>query len=550
MRLPYPELLLDAWLEEFDVWITPKLSEIKDTARFQDEMRRVSIVIGALESLLGSTTPHQLSSKPYGELIASKYVDFVVGKASQFKQANDAENEAFFLLDALAATLFMVTGKSDNNCKCQFPLYLKNELGWKKIPRKTSRKGRVCFIDGEISRVIKAETYNSIIAALLIHDPTPEQTNVAKLLLGQFISFILSDPEHKEQLQSVVYSYHYLHNSGENPGALLAPLVSFQVRGSVSASGGHEPEEMLRRKMEEWGLERDVDFNTTDVVLDFEAGRILEESEVSETNKEEQKKLKKNKKTRAFDFVIPFRTLGWVPRIFIQSQFYAGDSGSVSHKNVDQTSTSRNNATRLLEQKWPGSPEPRFIEYVDGAGYAASLYGDLKKLLYMENTKSFFQIKSSPVRLRREMQDIGFLTLLEIEHAIFSIRDQGHQSVRNYLLEDGYSEQEIDRNLEKYVDQDILKFREDGSLEIIDCNRCIISRRYLLLDLVAINSSEYSNGSMSGVILVPGYGPYFGMELSKLGEIIDEEYSGIWLNFINMMEDIGWLSRQGYIKLK
>ena len=45
-------------------------------------------------------------------------------------------------------------------------------------------------------------------------------------------------------------------------------------------------------------------------------------------------------KSRAYDFVLPFKTAGWKPSLFVQSQFYAGDSGSVSHKNVDQTSTS------------------------------------------------------------------------------------------------------------------------------------------------------------------------------------------------------------------
>lgn len=547
MRLPYPELLLDAWLEEFDIWITPMLSEIKDTERFKSELSRISKVIGVLEKLLGSMTPNELQFKPYAEVISSKYIDFVLENNLTTETTAEAENNSLFLLDALAATLFMVTGKADNNFKCQFPLHLKNRLEWKSIPKKRSRRGRVSFTNSQIPRVIKAETFNSIVAALLVHEVNEAQTDLAKLLLSQFIGFVLSDTEHKQQLQSIVYSYHKLKEDGQNPDALLAPLVSFQVRGSVSASGGHEPEEMLREKMEEWGLLRDIDFNITDVVLDFEAGEILEENELSETNKKSEKK---DKKTRAFDFVLPFRTPGWTPRIFVQSQFYAGDSGSVSHKNVDQTSTSRNNATRLLETQWPGSPKPRFIEYVDGAGYSASLFGDLKKLLQMDNTKSFFQIKSSPVRLRREMQDIGFLTLLEIEHAILSIQDQSLKSVKEYLMDDGYSDQEIERNIKRYVDKKILEIRHDNSLDIIDSDRCLVSRRYLLLDILAKNSSEFSNRSINGAILIPGFGPYYGIELSKLGEAIDEEHEGVWVSFSDVTEDLDWLCKQGYVKLK
>ena len=164
--------------------------------------------------------------------------------------------------------------------------------------------------------------------------------------------------------------------------------------------------------MHTWGMVREVDFNVNDVVLDVEAGRLVE----SETNSDEPSPRKT--KTRAYDFVLPFRTPGWTPQIFIQSQFYAGDSGSVSHKNVDQTSSSRLNATKLLAKAWPGGPPPRFLEYVDGAGYCASLNGDLKSLLSFPDTAGFFQIRSAPVRLRRELQQIGFLTPMEVAHAV------------------------------------------------------------------------------------------------------------------------------------
>ena len=79
---------------------------------------------------------------------------------------------------------------------------------------------------------------------------------------------------------------------------------------------------MLRSRMSEWGMDREIDFNTTDVVVAEEGSG-------------------KRKKTRAYDFILPFNVNGWCQQLFVQCQFYAGDSGSVSHKNVDQTSTSR-----------------------------------------------------------------------------------------------------------------------------------------------------------------------------------------------------------------
>jgi hypothetical protein len=111
--------------------------------------------------------------------------------------------------------------------------------------------------------------------------------------------------------------------------------------------------------------------------------------------------------------LIPYKIENWEPKpkLFIQSQFYAGDSGSVSHKVVDQTQSSRT----FTLTKYPNA---KFVEYLDGAGYYASLRGDLQHMLSFTNTSSFFQVKTILVRLRREFQKIDFLTGIEIQHSI------------------------------------------------------------------------------------------------------------------------------------
>ena len=38
---------------------------------------------------------------------------------------------------------------------------------------------------------------------------------------------------------------------------------------------------------------------------------------------------------------LPYKVDGWGRKVLIQSQYYAGDSGSVSHKNVDQTTAAQ-----------------------------------------------------------------------------------------------------------------------------------------------------------------------------------------------------------------
>ena len=178
-----------------------------------------------------------------------------------------------------------------------------------------------------------------------------------------------------------------------NADALISSIVIFQSRGSITATQGHIPETILRKYMTEWGLSAGTDFNTQDV----EVGEILGDLPVDN-------KLKKRK----YDFIVPFQSRRTGAKVFIQSQFYAGDSGSVSHKVVDQTDSTR----EVTLQKYPDAV---FIEYLDGAGYFSSLNGDLRKMLAKPTTKDFIQIRTAPLKLRRALQGILFLTPLEIE---------------------------------------------------------------------------------------------------------------------------------------
>ena len=160
------------------------------------------------------------------------------------------------------------------------------------------------------------------------------------------------------------------------------------------------------------------------------------------------------KKTRAYDFVLPYKTPGDHRRVVVQSQFYAGDSGSVSHKNVDQTASSRAVVKTF-------ATDVIFAEYVDGAGYFSSLNGDLERLLEMEGTE-FFQVRSAPIRLRRELQHAGYLVPLEVQQATYRVSDPTRESIVGVLKGEGYSEREIIRCLQVCLDRGLLQ--EDGNI--------------------------------------------------------------------------------------
>lgn len=292
--------------------------------------------------------------------------------------------------------------------------------------------------------------------------------------------------------------------------------------------------------MNQWGMIRELDFNANDVILDIAAGAIFELR--GDQPEEKQGKIK----TRAYDFVLPFRTPSWHPMIFVQSQFYAGDSGSVSHKNVDQTKSSRQNATQLSAKAWPDSPPPVFLEYVDGAGYSASLNGDLRSLLSFSDTAGFFQVRTASIRLRRELQKIGFLTPLEIGHAVLRHTGSYEYSVAQ-LREEGYSQSEIDRAIQTATHQKLL-YVSNGHVTISDDFLSIV-RSHLLLDIIANEGVSFQTlAGIAGVALVPGYGAFHGLPLADLDSLIRASYPLIWTG--GFMSDLQLLCDAGLVVLR
>lgn len=554
MKLPVETKDLKAWLEEFDVWVTPSLGGIQDTERFQREMAAVVRVFEAL----GRATDNFVDVEGCDpQAIASTFIELI--------QGDPDDGAAKIRLQELASVLFLVTGKSDNNAKCQLPLYLRDEAGWVSFPvvKRSRRGGDPVVSDGPTPRVLDTDRYMGTVASL--RAVAGAQTRLQRLL-EEFIRFILNNESYVSQLWSIGHSYFLLKSLNAAPEGggggggiqapgreqdLLSPLVAFQVRGSVSATGGHKLESVLRRRLDEWGLQRDVDYNVADVVVKpsgelvtAERGQqgqgdaVLDGAEEAEQAKE---------KTRAFDFVLPYQTAGWPgyweQRLFIQSQFYAGDSGSVSHKVIDQTRASRD----ALQSK---VPDAKCVEYLDGAGYYSSLNGDLKKLLQMDDTAAFFQVRSAPLRLRRELQQLRFLVPLEVMHAILCT-DATQGAVRALLLRDGYSDDEVTRCFQDSQARSLIAVGADYEFVINEEWRAI-ARKYLLLDVAAKEGKAMDRSSLVGTLAVPGYGPSYGMKLDELMRAAMDVAPGLrsdWADPVALMGDVRWLCEERFAKM-
>lgn len=505
MRLRnYPQSIAEQ-LHEFDAWITPSLGELKDTDQFKKTRGKIAEII----EILGSSTDGfngELNSQVLSESVLI------------FTQEN-AERSATEIIETFLSFLFLVTGKSDNNCKCQFPVFLNENFPEFGYPEIKKIKKKLEIVKGHIPRVIKSENVASLTVKLQI-DP-----DLQKAFVEKYINFVLNEEEYWKSLRSVGRGYFLAKQIGHELEYLL-PLVIFQIKGSLSAIGGHEPEKLLRVLMKEWGLIENVDFNKIDHLI--KDSRPVDESAVKS-------------KTRAYDFVLPLVNETISDKVLIQSQYYAGDSGSVSHKNIDQTRTSRAETYSRL------GDSVTFIEFLDGAGYFSSLNGDLKKLLQMEDTADFFQLRTAPIKLRRALQNIGLLSPLEFTHAV--ARNHGNtQQVLDYLLL-SYNQTEIDRTLITCLESGVVV--QNGNFKISSDYRDI-SRRYFLLDTIAEFGVEFDpNKVLSGVILIPGYSVRFGIKMKDIGESIIPNggiFKEEWANSAVIFSDIQYLTDRKWIK--
>lgn len=505
MKIPHPDIDLKTNLQEFDIWITPSLAEIRDTEKYQQEL---DMLVNGFEVLKVATKDFADERACHPEQLVPELQQII--KNLSITKSTD-------VLNTIISVLYLVTGKTDNNTKCQFPLFLRDYARLEKIP--TVKKKHLTHID--LPRVFKAERLVKIVASLRDY---PQQQAT---LLQRFMEFILADDSYISQLWSIGYSYVALQKIGKGAD-LLSPLAIFKVRGSVMASGGHDPENILRERLTEWGLRSGFDFNEADVTLQ----QLL--------SLPQTKKLS-NRKTRAYDFVLPYQSWQFGPRILIQCQFYAGDSGSVSHKNVDQTRSTRDATKKVLS-------DATFIEYVDGAGYFSSLNGDLRSLLAMSDTGSFFQLRSAPIRLRRELQRIGFLTPLEVEHAVLQVGEE-QKDIYKLLVREGYNEDDITRCLSQGFEYNI--FLKAASEKVsIHPDRQAICRRYLLLDMAAIHGKTLTPGDISGKLLIPGYGPFYGLRQNDLIHLAMQQVSGLtqsWQSPTVAFDDLQWLIDQRFI---
>lgn len=123
-------------------------------------------------------------------------------------------------------------------------------------------------------------------------------------------------------------------------------------------------------------------------------------------------------------------------------------------------------------------------------------------------------MRSVAIRLRRELQHVGFLTPLELEQAII-LSDNDKSNVHQSLIKVGYNDAEIERCLKDSLQRYLITIEGEDRLSIREDRRTIVRRYFLLDTIVQYGVSANNKSGLVGSIIVSGYGPFFGNKVSQ-----------------------------------
>jgi hypothetical protein len=483
LPLQLDEKSLDENIEEFREWLTPRIDSIDEHDEFNQRVSGYKLSCDLLASIdLNEVSPHEAASRISACCISSL--------------SDIPEDKRFVMLLDIINFVFALTGTTDNNIKCQFSPFLRHSLSCPKIFLPSSQKSEKLQLRG--IETIQLGQYKLVnlcqhIVALIRRTKAnkDEFHDAAHFLLSSYLLCVF-DCGNYQRLAAVIESL----SDGRRTEPILEVFATYQLRGSAAAISGHGPEARLRRLLSDLGMSMGVEYNENDVIPASIANGVLP---LPSGN---------TKKTRAYDFVIPVRLPHIKRKIFIQSQIYAGDSGSVSHMNVDQIPLSRQHVRETFN-------DPIFLEYLDGAGYYTALAGDLKRILQMSDTQGFFQGRSAIFVLPKVFRHIGLLFPADLIGWFAKLRLTGnplHQSFESFLLE-RYPPEEVHRVALASIDYGF--DLSDPSLEYVQPNMLMISCALVLVDILALLSNlNYEND-----IRIPGV-PGTGVKGETLEEVL------------------------------
>lgn len=113
-----------------------------------------------------------------------------------------------------------------------------------------------------------------------------------------------------------------------------------------------------------------------------------------------------------------------------------------------------------------------------------------------------------------------------------------------HLKTEGYSDEEIERAIGVALQREFIA-EKDGQLAVAESFKPAV-RRHLLLDIIACEGNDLID--VAGVVLVPGYGPHYGLAIADLEALVHKSFGAVWPT--GFMADLQQLCSNGSAVLR
>ena len=277
----------------------------------------------------------------------------------------------------------------------------------------------------------------------------------------------------------------------------LKTLIQYDSKGSQATNRGKIAERITKQCLQRFGLDEDVDYNSTDIDVSDQLIKRLEnecviQKTISKKIFEDVKELiQKSNFKRKSDIVIPLNN----PVLFIQSSFYASDVASIAQATISELNAEK---TLLKIAQTNTGLSMKLIGLIDGPGWAYSIsFSRLKAVL--DVVDDYFGLRTIPTKLRKLLHAENVTTPLDFEIGILLLNNTNANKtnlINKVSQMYGITIPKISEELEKWLSRKKLSFNS-GVVNIIDQNRIELAKKYLVLDLIYLNSKSSITGEIN-----------------------------------------------------
>lgn len=290
----------------------------------------------------------------------------------------------------------------------------------------------------------------------------------------------------------------------------LKYLIRYDSRGSDAHKRGKIAEEKVRKKLEDFGYEQNVDFNTSDrdTKEALSARLVIEKEQYKQKSSEielKKSKIENMDINRASDLVLPQTS----PSVFIQSSFYGSDVASIADATVSELEAEK----ELFEiaNSVINKNKIAFIGLIDGPGWAYSIsFQRLSRVL--NAVDDYFGLRTISTKLRKIMHKNEITLPIDFEVAIFINCGKGNKADIVKIGKElyGISEEILNQELEKWIDRN--KFDVNEEIIKIKSDREEIIKKIVVIDIAYLLTTKNKDGE----IIVPEKGPVKIEEIKKI----------------------------------